>query len=242
MPYLAGTILIGAVWAVLYYIRPDVRKDMLWSSWYFLFIITLGFVAMKFTMHVSAAESINPGYWSPQSLFDLNAQTGGYSIEDAFFMFFIGGIAAVLFEEVFRRHVRYRRITQKPHHAVLFGVVCAAIVAFTHVNLIYALITFCYAGALYIWIVRRDLFVHSLLGGTSFLLVYIGGYVFTMLFFPDFVTHRYHLENISGKLFIGVPLEEYMFALGLGFMWSPIYEYAKNLREVTPARGRGGRG
>ena len=230
MVYLAGTLITAGIWSVLYFHRRDIRKDILWSSWYFLFIMTVGFIAMKLTISISDAQSINPGYWNPDSLFDLNSRTGGYGIEDGLFMFFIGGIAAVIYEELFRRHIRYRYIRHRPHHAVLIGVIAAALVALTGVNLIYAVIAFGLAGALSIWIARRDLIVHSLLGGVSFLVVYICAYLLILLFYPEFVAHHYNLDNISSILLIGLPLEEYAFALTLGFRWSPLYEYAKDRR------------
>lgn len=204
---------------------------MLWSSWYFFSVMTVGFVAMKLFASVSEAQSINPGYWQPTTLFDLNSQTGGYGIEDAFFMFFIGGIAAVLFEELFRKRIRYRALKHRPHKAILLGVLGAAVVAATGINLIYAVIAFGYIGATVIWYQRPDLIQHSLLGGTAFLITYIACYASVILLYPGLIEQQYNLNNISGVLLLGIPLEEYLFAFGLGLMWSPIYEYVRDVKE-----------
>jgi hypothetical protein len=230
MAYLAGALITGVVWGLCYFLRPDIRKDMVWSSWYFFFIMTVGFIVIKVFAHISPAQSINPGYWSPPTLFNLNNLTGGYGIEDALFMFFIGGIAAVIYEELFRHHITYKRLGHKPHYALLAGVIAALIVASTGINLFYTIVAFSFVGTAVIWIQRRDLILHSILGGISFLIVYVCLYLCILFIYPDFIVQYYNLRNISGILWLGLPLEEYIFAFGLGLMWSPIYEYVKDLR------------
>lgn len=228
--YLVGTVAVGIIWGILFFLRKDVRKPMMWSSWYFLFVMTLGFLALALVGHIPAYMSINPGYWNPDTLFDLNRLTGGYAIEDAFFQFFIGGIAAALYEEVFGKRIGHRHAKHKPHLAIKIGVAAAIVIALLKVNLIYALIGFGFVGAGTIWIQRRDLLTQSLLGGMLFFIVYTASYLAVLFFFPDFVTAHYNFQNISGVLIFGLPLEEYLFALSFGCMWTPLYEYAFDVR------------
>ncbi|TSC85857.1 MAG: hypothetical protein G01um10148_765 [Parcubacteria group bacterium Gr01-1014_8] len=230
MEYLAVTVLIGSIWSLLYYARPDLRKMQLWSSWYFTTVMTIGFVALKVTLDLPVEQSINPGYWHPNTLFNLNALTGGYAIEDAFFIFFMGGVGAVVYEELFRKHVARIHAKHRPHFAVKIGVAAAALVALLHVNLIYALIAFGFAGAFVIWWQRHDLIRHSLVGGAAFLSIYAVSYWLVLFMFPEFVAHHYNFSNVSGLTFVQLPIEEYLFAFSFGLMWSPLYEYMRDVR------------
>lgn len=42
-----------------------------------------------------------------------------------------------------------------------------------------------------------------------------------------YVENVWNLRAISGILIMGIPLEELMFAVGLGFLWSSVYEHIK---------------
>lgn len=203
---------------------------MVWSSWYFLFVMTVGFLGLKLVGHIPTYMTVNPGYWTPDTLFNLSRLTGGYAIEDAFFAFFIGGIAAALYEEVLGKRIGHRHAKHKPHLAIKVGVVAAIVIALMKVNLIYALIGFGCAGAFTVWVQRRDLMVQSLLGGTLFLVMYTASYLCVLALFPDFVVEHYSFQNISGVLVLGLPLEEYLFAFSFGCMWTPLYEYAFDIR------------
>jgi len=93
----------------------------------------------------------------------------------------------------------------------------------------YALIVFGFAGAGILWYDRPDLIFHSLWGGIFFLIIYFILFTLFNVFFPNFITTAYHLKNLSG-IFIGtIPIEELLYALSFGLLWSPLYEYEKNV-------------
>lgn len=59
--------------------------------------------------------------------------------------------------------------------------------------------------------------------------LFLGLYFFYFLTliaaYPGYVERVWNLTVLSGTRIFGVPLEELMFALGLGFLWSSVYEH-----------------
>jgi homoserine trans-succinylase len=43
--------------------------------------------------------------------------------------------------------------------------------------------------------------------------------------FPDYAEHVWTLNNLSGMVIVGIPLEEYPFAFTFGMYWSSLYEH-----------------
>jgi hypothetical protein len=231
MQYVVGVIILGFVWLPFYLLRKDLRKDMVWSGLYYLVILSLGFVLIKLVApNMPPEQTIVPGYWDPDTLFNLGRITGGYAIEDAVYIFFTGGIAAAVYETFFRKKLGRRHVKHRPHYALILGAIAGGLVGLMEVNLIYALIAFGFAVALVIWIQRRDLIQHSLAGGVSYLLVYIVCAFIFLNIYPDYITTYYRVANLSGILLFTIPIEEFLFALSFGLSWSPIYEYVKDIK------------
>lgn len=232
--YLIGTGVLGLLWLVPFLMRKDLRPAMLWSAKFYIIILTIGF-AVLWAAHISPAYRINPGYWTPPSLFDLNNITDGYGIEDAIFMFFMAGIAASAYELLTKR-----RITAKPderlkkRHALSVGLLAAVIVcAALRLNEIYLLILFHFFGGLVMVYYRRDLLKQAVCSGLVLMVVYGVFFVLFDLVFANFIGTHYHLQHTSGLMPLGIPLEEYLYGLAFGFMWGPLYEYKHQLRETS---------
>ncbi|MFA6270440.1 MAG: lycopene cyclase domain-containing protein [Candidatus Paceibacterota bacterium] len=231
MQYLVEIFILFLAWLAFFISRKDLRKDMLWSGYYYFIILSIGFILIKIVSpNISANKTIIPGYWNPDTFFDLGRITGGYSIEDAFYMFLTGGIAAAVYEVIFRKKNTGKKLKNKPHYALISGVLVGGITSsIFDLNLIWVLIIFGFVASLVICLQRRDLIAEVILGGISYLFVYI---FFSLLFtsiFPNYITDFYSLQNLSGVLtFNHIPIEELLFALSFGMSWSPIYEYVKN--------------
>ncbi|MEK7133526.1 MAG: lycopene cyclase domain-containing protein [Patescibacteria group bacterium] len=229
MEYLIGSLVVGVLWVACLILRKDLRYQMLWAGGLYAAVMTVGFFAVKLFKNIPEYQAINPGYWTPDTLFDLNYITGGFSIEDVLFMLFFGGIVAVMYELIMRVPPPSASIRSGAKLSIPLGIVAAALVSLTGVNLIYSLIIFGFVGAFVIWLQRPDLIRRSLVSGASFLVLYIGLYSIFLFFFPTFVTVHYNLENISGVVPLGIPLEEYLYALGFGSSWSVVYPYMRAL-------------
>lgn len=246
--YLVGAIGLSIVFGFLCLIRPDLRRAMLYSGLLYLIYGFIMFLAIKLLVS-DPARTITPGYWGPPSLLNLNSKSGGYGIEDALFSFFFGAIAAGLFEVIFKLKVTKKADKRlKKGHALLFAMIAAGIFIFSvPVNAIYFFISLQLVGAVLIVFRRKDLIWHALAGGLLLMVLYAALFSVFNYLFPSFINNYYHLAKTSHLFISGIPLEEYLYALTLGMMWAPIYEYEfrlkdsklprSGLRRVFPAAG-----
>src|SRR3989344_8728543 len=102
--YLIGTGILFIIWTCCMIARPDLRRPMIWSGLIYAIIsIIYFFVIVKIvSSFIYLGEGFIPGYWNPDTLFDLG-RTLGLSIEDILFAFFVGGIATMIYELLFRK-------------------------------------------------------------------------------------------------------------------------------------------
>lgn len=214
------SLFLLGIWAAIYALlkKQEGRREMLIvSAWTSL----LGFTEPFFV----------PSYWNPPSLFDLAHRTR-FDIESFIFSFAIGGIVVVIYEWLFanrhiklsikeRMHVRHR------HH--FWALVSAPVIFFvllaTPLNHIYDAFIALVAGGILTWYCRPDLKKKMIASAFLFLSLYILYFLALTAVYPGYVKQVWNLSAISGILIIGIPLEELLFALGLGFMWSSVYEH-----------------
>ena len=96
--YLIGNFLIGfPLWLFLFIHRKDLRKEILISS------LLIGILAPLWS------PWFIKDYWHPESLNFWRLGAG-----DFFYGFFFGGIANVIYEEIFGRH--YAKRKDRKHH------------------------------------------------------------------------------------------------------------------------------
>jgi len=98
---------------------------------------------------------------------------------------------------------------------------------FTNLNPIYSAIISLFAGGIATVLCRPDLKNKILIGGLLFLIIYFIFFLFFNLLFPGWVEQIWNLSEISGILFLGIPIEEILFAFGVGMLWGGIYEHIK---------------
>lgn len=230
--YLTAVLIMGIIWMFLFIIRRDLRRAMVWSGTFYFVILTVGFFAHSLISN-DQFRAITPGYWTPHTLFNLGQITNGYAIEDVLFMFFAAGIATALYEFCFQKKIsEHLNKKLKGGHALLFGILVTLILhKIFYLNDMYLLIYFNFFGTLAIIYTRRDLIIHSLIGGLLFLVVYILGYLLLLQIFPNFIHDIYRLNFTSGIILLGIPLEEYLYALTFGMLWAPIYEYEHRYKD-----------
>lgn len=209
----------------------------MWNGIFYAALLTLCFILFRIGVlfhTIPVAREVIPGYWNPHTLFNLGQITRGYSIEDILYMFFVGGMAACVYEIFFNKRIKFKKKPEAHFRAIKVAGLAAFLVgAFTHLNMIYALIVFGYAGALAIWNERKDLIMHSLVGGLVLTAICMSGFFIFNFISPNFVNEFYNLRNTSGLLVLGVPLEEYLYLFGFGLMWAPFYEYEHGEKDIV---------
>jgi hypothetical protein len=209
------------IWAVIYLIKPKLRKEMMYVS--------------AFTSLTGLTEPIFvPAYWSPPSLFNLTARTG-FDIESIIFSFAMGGIASVLYEAVL--NLKHRKLDRSDKRRWLHFASLASIpFVFTalmlmKINPIYAASMAMLVGGFAATLCRPDLARNAWLGGALLTGLYFTFFLFMVTAFPDFIS-AWNLSALSGILVLGVPFEELMYAFTFGMLWSGIYEHIKGYRLV----------
>ena len=173
-----------------------------------------------------------PEYWLPPSLFDLASKTS-FDIESFIFSFGIGGLAVVLYERIFHTRHQTMNPTEKHarHHRFHFWAIVSAPIIFiilliaTNLNPIYSAAIAMAAGGLSAWYCRPDLKKKMLASALIFFGLYFAYFLTLIALYPGYVEQVWNLKAISGVLILGIPLEELVFALTFGFLWSSIYEH-----------------
>ena len=217
--YLIGDFLIGLPpWLVLFALRKDLRKEILLSS------VSIGVLALLW------GPWFLKDYWHPESLNMWRASSG-----DFMYGFFFGGIASVIYEEVFGKC--YAKRKDRKHHWSWFilplaalGVLVFNVPVLLGVNSMHAGIATLLAIFCFMIYFRRDLLVDALMSGVLVGLVTLCGYLVFIALFPGIIHAWWELPNISGILVMGIPIEELLWAFGLGMAGGPFYEFFMGLK------------
>lgn len=212
--YLLGNLLLLLpIWTFLFYRRKDLRREMIILS---IFTGIAGPISELWYLQ---------DYWRPETI------TGTpIGIEDFLFGFFIGGIAGVIYEEVFGK--KYTKRVNRTHHWPLFLIPFALLVSLgantlfnLGLNSIYASTIGFLTLAILIIFFRKDLFWDSLGSGLLMGALMFLGYLAFFILYPEVITKWWLLHNISGILITGVPMEELIWAFGWGMVAGPLYEF-----------------
>ncbi len=215
--YLIFTVVLFCVWLLLYYLRKDLHRHILFSS----------FIALPLGLTEPFFFS---SYWSPSSLFNLAEQTG-FDLESLLFCFSVGGIAAVIYEALLQKHLLKAREKRDIAHRhviflVIFLIIFFVLFSFLFKAIIYTAIASMALGGLMIMLLRKDLIKETFIGGFLFLLLYFFVLFFVNTFiFPGWVSSTWNVDNLLGILILGIPIEELLWAFTFGFLWAPLYEY-----------------
>ncbi len=216
------TLIMLFIWLIVYAAKPGVRREMLFVS---IYSAPFGFLEPLFV----------PKYWDPPSLFNL-ASTTGFDIESIFYCFATGGIASILYEVFFKvRHVKTAKCKNSKKRNSQTLIIASPfaffiLLFFAGINPIYASSISMFSGVALTIFFRPDLKKKIIVGGSLFLLLYFMYFQLFNLVFPGAVQRIWNLTHLSGIIFFGVPLEEMVFAMAFGMLWSSAYEYIKEYR------------
>ncbi len=227
-PFLLVSLLLFIVWLFVFFLSLHTRREQVLMS-------LIGLIASPAALLLA---SIDPRATTPF------AQTVG--IEDILFTFSLFGIAAVIYQASFGKHVHKLRgpVFHLPHPAMHWGVHLALILASWIILALVAEIGLqipsiqaaIVAGLLigtYLIADRHDLLLNALLSGffTAALLFTIEQVFFVRLF-PEAAATFWNTNGLSGLLFGGIPLEEIVWAGVVGFAIGPVYEYVRKYKLV----------
>lgn len=217
--YLWLNVFMGAVWLSFFYLRPYVRREMLTMS---AAITPLGLLNPVFAVD----------YFRPEYVFPFpHAQFSG--LEDLLWAFFIGGIAAVVYEEIFRR--MFHRRGKRPHPLVMFSISVSAGALFIISALVLSLSSILVGCvlltlmALIEIVLRPDLLRESIVAGVVTAAIMFLSYIAWLIpLYPDAILEFW----VNTHLIFGVPYQEILFGFAWGLVAGPAYEFALGLAEV----------
>jgi len=213
------------VWILLFIWRKDVRKEMILLS------VIFGIVGL-------IAEPIHiQDWWKPLTI--TNTAVG---IEDFLYGFGVGGIAAVIYEEIFKKRIRMRKIGKKKElkrdkSMIIF--VSLFLAAFIVLFYVFNVNTFIGAtlllavGTLVMWIRRRDLIVDSVASGILILLVSFAVYSVTEIITPGWVRAFWYFQNVPNIIIFNVPIDDIVWFFLAGAFIGPLYEFWQDGRLVN---------
>lgn len=221
--WLLWSLFLIVIWVIIYALlkSKESRKEMLVVS---LWTALLGITEPFFV----------PEYWNPPSLFDLAHRTG-FDIESFIFSFGIGGIAVAVYERIFRashEQIEFHERYSSRHRYHLFSIFSTPIIFFfflftASLNPIYSAIIAMVVGGFFSLYCRPDLKNKMFSSAFIFLGIYFVYFLTLIALYPGYVERVWDLSVISGILIFSIPLEELLFAISFGFLWSSVYEHMK---------------
>ncbi len=206
------------VWLILFFWRKDVRKEMLIMSGIFAFP---GFLA-----DLAYARD----WWKPLTITETTL-----GVEGPLVGFAIGGIASVLYLEVFSKRLRAKRTKDDFSLYGLLGLVMVLFLGMFFllgINSFLTTIVSLGLPTLFIWQRRKDLIVNSLLSGILLLLVAVLVYTLVELLTPGWVQSFWYFQNVPNIVILNVPLDDIVWYLLAGMFIGPLYEWWKGKKTI----------
>lgn len=214
--YLGGGILLLIMWLILFFWRKDLRKQLIYVSLIFgIFGPFLNYVYFV-------------DWWHPPTSTNTIV-----SPEDFLFSFTIAGIAAVIYEVVFKKRIKGRKVNKIKnkkrnlrviHLMLLSGALFLMNFYVLNLNSLISTIIALFVPTLIIYIKRRDLIIDSLASAILLLLTAFVLSTILAIFFPEFVKALYY-EHPSKIIIFNVPWWDIFFYLFAGAFIGPLYEY-----------------
>lgn len=221
--YLLGTTISLIIWLILYFHRKDLRKEMIIMS---ILVAILGlFSEYLWWTH---------DWWRPQTI------TGTViGIEDLLLGFTNGGIAAVLYEELFKK--RIYKYKSRNHNLGMASLIICSYLIFIIIFYVLKLNSFIATTAIQIImggiliLLRKDLIYDALLTGFCLTITSIPIFLLLEYLSPNFIESTWVWSNLSGITFMKIPIEDLIFYFLTGFAIAPLYLYWKSekLRRIS---------
>ena len=223
--FVIGVSFFVVVWALMLVLVPQSRKPVMWAS-----------------LGCGAAGPISEywhrrDYWHPTYLYKIEIGNWVFDIEDYVFAFVFGGICAGTFDIIYRRtHSEpamqidtwggYYRLTN-------LGVVCVATLFFLidglGINSLYA-ISLVFLVCTVVILYRRPEWILSTLmtAVVMAILMWVFYWGFYLRLFPGLIAEWWRPDALSGIAFLGVPVEEIIWAGAGALFGGPVLRIFMN--------------
>ncbi|OGI85515.1 hypothetical protein A3A05_03690 [Candidatus Nomurabacteria bacterium RIFCSPLOWO2_01_FULL_41_12] len=210
--YLLGVIILFFIWCIVFLKKGINRREMLLAG------VVFGMGAVLIGIKYALLD-----YWHPEYIFP------SIHIEDFFYGFFFGGICTQIYFFFFKVK---ERTTDKHHPIFVFISLFISIFSFVILTGVFKLNSIVshilppiFIGLYIAYKDYKDIKVQIWSGLFATIITFI---IFKILLLinPNFVVNIWYLNNLTGILIMGIPLEEYLFAFSLGFGVSIFYEFA----------------
>lgn len=218
--YLFGVGIFAIVWFVFFFIRKDLRKQQLFLS---LFLAPFAPITDVFWFYKD--------YWRPQYILIINILGVPVGFEGMLFAFFIGGIAGVIYEVIFRkRHDYSTRRDQQTIVLIVAGLLLAEVLRKIGLNTIWATsITFMLMSVI-MMIIDRDLVKDVIYSGIFMTILAILFYFVWLSMFPGAIQKFWVVKSLSGVKLWKIPLEELVWFFSAGLSGGALYEFWLNAK------------
>ena len=219
--YAIGSIFFLAVWLIIYIFVPKSRKVILWSS-----------IAWGHAGPISEYWHLKD-YWNPVYMRKFEVGNWSFGVEDYFFAFAYGGLAAGIFDILARRSgdKEFERFYLLGFIKLLLIVVCClfvmgALTTLLHLNSLYAIsITLFVGGIIIVFLHPRWTLAAVQTGIISGIFMWIFYWGFYLRLFPHVVDKWWYQEALTGISVGGVPIEELIWASTTAFFVGPVFRY-----------------
>jgi hypothetical protein len=223
--YLIGSLALLVVWLVLFAARRDLRADMIWTS-----------VLVGVLSPLTAYAWWNVDWWRPPTV--TGTQIG---FEDVLMGFAAGGIMAVAYQAVCSRRNRRRGTPRRNQAALLLlflALVTSALFWGLGLTSFWASTVALISAAALLYALRPDLVGPGIASGALMALISLIFYAAILSASADWIAATYVFDGLSGRMALGVPIEEFVFWFLAGAFYGPLYEYRQSLAIARAPRSR----
>jgi hypothetical protein len=219
--YLVAGLLFLSIWIFLFVRRKDLHREMLTMS---LMAAPLAFADLFFV----------PKYWQPVILFGFHS----VGFEAILYSFCLGGIAAVLYEEVAHRTPKHIHKWHKHGSVVvlvLTFIIFLALLAAGAPNPMIAMYVALLVGIAVILYLRKDLLRGTVVGGLCFGILYFILIRVWITIYPS-AADWFVFQGLPPAHIFGVPFWELLFGTIFAAYWGNVYELIFGYRLVARAK------
>jgi hypothetical protein len=217
--YLIGFLPIGIIWALFFFVRKDLRQEMLVTS------ALIGVLSL-----VTAYYWWTRDWWHPATI--THTRVG---IEDFLMGFFTGGVMAAAYEVIFSKRfykMKFGGVQRLGGLTILLLLDCLMMYFFYALGFksFYASSIALALTAIVMFWERPDLIIDGITSGFLMIAITSISYLTVYLISPSWIAQTYYPDGFGSIPVLGVPIEEFIFWFLAGLLFGPFYEYARRLR------------